>query len=41
MRFITDENVARLVVRTLREHGHDVKDIVDPNLRGLEDDAII
>jgi len=41
MRFITDENIARAVIQMLRNLGHDVKDIVESGLTGLEDDDII
>jgi predicted nuclease of predicted toxin-antitoxin system len=41
VRFLTDENVARLVLRTLREEGHDVLDVVESRLRSAEDDEII
>jgi predicted nuclease of predicted toxin-antitoxin system len=41
MKFIADENVARLVIRSLRQQGHDVLGIVDEGLAGTADDGII
>ncbi|MCD6554624.1 MAG: DUF5615 family PIN-like protein [Anaerolineae bacterium] len=41
MRFITDENVARLVIENLQAIGHDVQDVRDAGLAGTEDDEII
>lgn len=41
MRFITDENIPRTVIRMLRDLDHDVKDIVESGLTGMEDDDII
>ena len=41
MRFITDENVARAVIDMLRDLGHDVRDIVESGLMGMQDDGII
>jgi len=41
MKFIADENVARLVIRHLRDIGHDVVSIVEVGLAGTDDDDII
>jgi len=40
MKFIADENVARLVTRHLRDIGHDVVSIVEAGLVGTDDDDI-
>jgi len=41
MKFIADENIARLVIRHLRDIGHDVVNIVEVGLAGTNDDDII
>jgi len=41
MKFLTDENVSLSVVRMLRSLGHDVKDIKEADLAGVEDEEII
>jgi len=41
VRFITGENTSRAVIQMLRDLGHDVKDIVESGLIGVEDDDII
>ena len=40
MKFLADENVARLVVEKLREHGHDVLSISEYAL-GITDDEVL
>ncbi len=39
-RFLTDENIAKSLVRALREKGHDVKDIKEEKLFGTPDKEI-
>lgn len=41
MKFIADENVARLVIRHLRDIGHDVVSIIEAGLVSTDDDDII
>jgi predicted nuclease of predicted toxin-antitoxin system len=41
MKFLTDENVANTVVRTIRSIGFDVKDIKEEKLFGISDKKII
>ncbi|MBC7252038.1 MAG: DUF5615 family PIN-like protein [Anaerolineae bacterium] len=41
MRFVTDENVARLVIEKLQAAGHDVQDVRAIGLAGAGDDEII
>ena len=40
MKFITDGNIPRIVIQMLCDLGHDVKDIVESDLMGMEDDDI-
>ena len=37
MKFLTDENIAKTVVNTLRKAGYDVKDIKESRLFGSPD----
>ena len=41
MRFIADENVARLPIRKLRQQGHDVLGVVEEGMAGATDEDII
>lgn len=41
MNFLTDENIARSVVKQLRQGGHDVRDIKEEKLYGISDIEII
>ncbi len=41
MKFLTDENIARSLVKNLRKEGHDVKDIKEEKLYGMSDRKII
>ena len=40
-RFLTDENIAKSLVRKLRDEGHDVKDIKEEKLFGTSDKEIV
>ena len=41
MKFLSDENIARSVIRDLRNAGFDVKDIKEEKLYGLSDRKIV
>jgi len=41
LKFLTDENIAKSLVRALREKGHDVKDIKEEGLVGISDREVI
>jgi len=40
-KFFADENIAKSVVKALRENGYDVKDIKEENLFGINDRELI
>lgn len=41
MKFLSDENLPRSILRYLRSQGHNVKDIQEEGLRGLPDEQIV
>ncbi|MBI4450389.1 DUF5615 family PIN-like protein [Candidatus Woesearchaeota archaeon] len=41
MRFLTDENIATSVFRSLRQAGHDVKDVKESRLQGASDNELL
>ena len=41
LRFLTDENIAKSLVKALRNKGHDVKDIKEEKLFGAPDKEIV
>jgi predicted nuclease of predicted toxin-antitoxin system len=41
MKFLTDENVATSVVKSLRDAGHDVKDVKEERLQGSSDQFLL
>ncbi len=41
LKLLTDENIAKSLVKVLREKGYDVKDIKEENLFGISDIEII
>lgn len=41
LKFLTDENIAKSLVKALREKGYDVKDIKEENLFGISDREVI
>ena len=41
LRFLTDENIAKSLVKALRNKGHDVKDIKEEKLFGTPDKEIV
>ncbi|MBI5789557.1 MAG: DUF5615 family PIN-like protein [Candidatus Schekmanbacteria bacterium] len=41
MKFLTDENISTFTVSFLRNLGHDVKDIKEQNLHGIDDTEVL
>lgn len=41
MRFLTDENIATSVIKSLRNRGYNVKDVKEENLYGSDDEKIL
>lgn len=41
LKLLTDENIAKSLVKALREKGYDVKDIKEENLFGISDREVI
>jgi predicted nuclease of predicted toxin-antitoxin system len=41
LKFLTDENIAKSLIKALRENGYDVKDIKEEGLFGISDQEVI
>ncbi len=41
LKFLADENIAKSLVRALRQNGYDVKDIKEEKLFGISDKEVI